>query len=73
MDRVNGRPVYLYDTNEPYVLVRGPMREWLKTNGVPAPRTAAERGGWVRGQWVPDLTARLEVARFVVRPRGVRR
>ncbi|WP_345203962.1 hypothetical protein [Fodinibacter luteus] len=70
---MNGRPVYLYEAEGAHVLVRGPVRDWLRDNGVPATRSAVERGWWVRRERVPDLVARLELAGYLVRPRGVRR
>lgn len=69
---MNRRPVYLYEAEGAHVLVRGPVRDFLRDNRVPARRSPMDRGWWVRRERVPDLVALLEVAGYVVRPRGVR-
>lgn len=69
---MNRRPVYLFEAEGAYVLLRGPVRDFLRDNGVPARRSPMDRGWWVRRERVPDLVALLEVAGYAVRPRGVR-
>ncbi|MGG5258793.1 hypothetical protein [Phycicoccus avicenniae] len=65
-------PVYIYEHTGRHVLVCGPIRDWLRRNGIPATRSAVERGWWIRRERLADLVAQLEIDGYTVRPRGVR-
>lgn len=66
------RPVFIYETTTRHVLVRGPVRDFLRDNGIPALRSPAHRGWLIRRERVADLVARLELDGYTVRPKGVR-
>lgn len=57
-------------TDVRHVLVRGPIRQWLKDRQVPAYWSRPHRGFLVRRERIPDLVARLEHDGYVVRGAG---
>ena len=59
---------YLVDTSSSrHVLLRGPLRQWLKDEGIPAQWAPAHRGWFLTRTRVADVTARLEHAGYVVK------
>jgi hypothetical protein len=64
--------VYVYETTGRYMILRGPIRDYLRDNDIPALRSPASRGWLIRRERVADLVARLELDGYIVRPKGVR-
>jgi hypothetical protein len=64
--------VYVYPTaeGERYTLVRGPLRDWLKAESIPALRSITHKGWHVRTERIGDLIARAEHAGYEVRMKG---
>lgn len=65
------RPIYLYEANARDFLIRGHIREWLKSEGIPALWSPTSKGWFVRRERVADLVARLENDGYHVRPKGM--
>ena len=65
------RQIYVYEMSSPrYVLVRGFIREWLKSRDLPAMYSARLKGWCVRKDRLGDVLARAEFDGFDVRLKG---
>ena len=62
--------VYGMPANLRYTLVRGPIRDLLKDNRIPAMWLPRLRGWTIRTERIGDLIALAEIAGYVVRMRG---
>lgn len=55
-----------------YSLIKGPLRDWLRDNGIPATYSAKDRGWLIRNERVADVVALAQHDRFAVTVGGVR-
>lgn len=64
--------VYVYGLpeNVRYTLIRGHLRDWLKSERIPAMYSITYKGWHVRTERIGDLIARAEHAGYEVRMKG---
>lgn len=53
--------------DERNTLLRGPIRGFLKANGIPAMHSNSHHGWFLRSERLADVVARLEHAGYVVK------